>query len=389
MMGVTLGLGIGITTKQSSAWTATLSALRAYLSVNSGTTNPHSQTAMPSPPTIRTGTTLAAPDNDLTVAYRYSTTPNTFRLEGGGVKTLGGGLYRQFPVARISATGQNMGDGTNAISWQTRIIANSTKVGFRLLGSLRVYRFIVDGRYVSFTGTLTATSSGTNYIILDFGSKASREIVVENQEASAFDGVYVATGDTVTLPAISPFRLLTLGDSITAATGATASGDGFVGVAGDYLVLKDKWFSGSGGTGYVANNGGAAYTLPIRATEDTQRFAALGSPDIVVVAIGINDIGSAGIQAAAASSFSAIRAVAPKALVFVVGPWDANAPSAPVTNYAACKSAIQAAMAGRGGFWFLDPQGVSYTKADTVHPNDAGHLTLGQWLATQIRAAVA
>ena len=379
---VTLSQGVG-------PWAATKAALKTYLAANDGSLNPHSQSVMPSSPTIRTATSLSSPDNDLTAAYRYSLASGVFRFEGGGDKGFGAGTYRQFPVARIAASGANLGDGTAGVVWQTRIVANSTKVGFRLLGGLKAFRFIVDGRYVSLTGTLTATSSGTNYIVLDFGAKASREIIVENQEASAFDGVYVASGDTVSLPSASSYRLLVLGDSFIASTGATIASDGLASVAADYLVIRDRWASGSGGTGYVATNAGASYALPTRVAEDVQRFAALGSADIIVVAIGLNDIGSAGVQTAAASTFDLIRANAPRALVFVVGPWDQNAPSAPVSNYAACKSAIQAAMSGRGGFWFLDPQGVSYTKYDTMHPNDSGHTTLGQWLSTQIRTAIA
>lgn len=375
--------------RANGPWSATRARLKAIFTAQDGAANPHALAPMPVPPSIRTVSTLVAPDTDLTVAYRYSAASGVLRYEGGGNKAFGSGFYRQFPAATQAASGGNLGDGEGGVLWQVRIIATSTKLAFRLLGSTRAYRIIVDGRYVSATGTFTAGSSGTQYVVLDFGSRATRAITIENQEASAFDGVYVAPGDTVTLPAASPFRLIALGDSFTWGTGAGHVGDGLVAVAGDYLASSDRWLSGVGGTGYIATAGGTAYALQQRLSADLGRFRAFGSADIVIVAAGLNDIGQSGLAAAASTLFAAIRAAAPEAVVFVVGPWDAAAPAAASAAYVAAKSAIRSAVAGRGGFWFLDPEGQSFTKSDGTHPDTAGHLALGQWLAARIRATLA
>jgi len=109
------------------------------------------------------------------------------------------------------------------------------------------------------------------------------------------------------------------------------------------------------------------------------------------VAMGINDIGSdsATVTAAASACLNSLRSNNPAAQIFVVGPWDKNAPAAPVTGYSACKAAILAGIPGGAGITFLDPQGVSYTKiADGTHPDTAGHATLGAWLALQIKTAL-
>jgi lysophospholipase L1-like esterase len=367
-------------------WSATRAKLKGFLAAHDGAANPHALAQMSAPPTIRAVSSLVAPDTDLTVAYRYSAATGVLRYEGGGNKSFAAGTYRQFPAATQAASGGNLGSGENSVLWQVRLIANAAKLAFRLLGSARAYRFIVDGRYVSAAGTFTAVNTGTQYIVLDFGSKAVRSITIENQESTAFDGVYVAPGDAVTLPSASPFRLLALGDSFAAGAGAGHVGDGLFAVAGDYLATSDRWLSGVGGTGYVATSGGTAYTLSQRLSADLGRFRGLGAADMVVVAAGLNDVGQSGIAAAAAALFTAIRAAAPEAVVFVVGPWDTAAPVAVGTSYTAAKAAIRTAMAGREGFWFLDPEGRAFTKSDGTHPDTAGHLALGQWLATSIRA---
>lgn len=388
--GLAVGLASGASaaiTRAAGPWSAKRAAFRAHLAGFDRTTSPHARAPMATPPTIRAVSSLIAPDTDLTVAYRYSAATGVLRYEGGGNKAYAT-LYRQFPVATQWSTGGNLGGGESAMLWQVRLVATSTKLAFRVLGSTRAFRFIVDGRYVSATGTLTAGSSGTQYIVLDFGSRATRAITIENQESSAFDGVYVASGDTITQPAASPLRLLALGDSFCGGTGAGHAGDGLFSVAANDLGISDRWLSALGGTGYVANASGTAYALPQRLSADLARFAGMGNVDLVLLAMGLNDIGMSGIRSAADGVFSAIRAATPGALVFVIGPWNPLAPAAASAVYSAAKADIRAAAAGRGGFFFLDPEAQAFTKSDGTHPDAAGHLALGQWLAGAIRAAV-
>jgi hypothetical protein len=108
----------------------------------------------------------------------------------------------------------------------------------------------------------------------------------------------------------------------------------------------------------------------------------------VVVEMGINDLGLSGISVAARSDLLTIRNALRTAVIFVIGPWDTNAPSAPSANQVACRDAVMAACQGIPGVFFLDPTGVSYTKFDTTHPDTAGHATLGAWVDTQVRAVL-
>jgi len=381
----------------SSQWATALPALRTFITANYNQPNPHNQTAMPSPPTITTGAGTAgappAPYTGLTTAYTHlaGTLTSVARMEGGGNITFSTD-YRRFPVATIGTSGGNVSTTEDAITWRTTVTTNASAVAFSVLGGSATirYRFIVNGRYVSLTGTIVSTG-GRQYIVLDFGSQATRTISCESQLSQAVRGVHVLPTDTITLPAHT-YRMMALGDSFSSGTAATIVSDGYVVVAQDMLGFSDSWSSGVGGTGYVATSGGTKYALPSRVSADMDRFLTFGAGNAILVAMGINDIGLAGIQAAAESSLATIRQKAPTAQIFVLGPFDVNAPAAPVANYDTCKAAIQAAIAARGGsgagIRFIDLQGVSYTKADATHPDTAGHKTLGDYVALQIKTAI-
>jgi hypothetical protein len=83
-----------------------------------------------------------------------------------------------------------------------------------------------------------------------------------------------------------------------------------------------------------------------------------------------------------------LRANHPNALIFVIGPWDSASPGSASTGYTTVKQQIISATADRGGFYFLDPEGLTYSKVDAVHPDDAGHAKLGNWLNAQIRSVI-
>lgn len=384
-----LGQGVG-------AWLTTKAALKTFLAGNVSADNPHSQTAMPSPPTITVSAGTAgaptAPYTALTQAFLYNngTLAPVALYEGGGIFTYLTNA-RRFPVATV-ISGGNVQTTENAVDWRASFQCNAAAVAIVVEGGASYnYRFLVDGRYVSFTPTNPSTG-GRQYCVLDFGSKTSRLVTVEGRQNGALRGVHVAVGDTVTKPTAKTYRGIVLGDSFTAATGVTTGcdGDGFVRVLADYLGIE-LWASGSGGTGYVTDNTGAGYKLADRLAADIGRFTTINGrpPDIVVVPMGINDIGQAGVQAQASACLATIRALCPAALIFVLGPWDKNAPAAAVAGYSTTKAAIQAACAGLGGVWFIDAEGLEYTKSDATHPDDAGYTTIGLAENTNIRALIA
>jgi hypothetical protein len=367
-------------------WPTTLAMLRSFLALTVGADNPHSLPAMEAPPTI---TTSASSDPALSVAYRWTTTPTAFNYRGGGVQNYAT-VFRRFPVITIAGTGGNLSDGTEGVTWRVGFVANASKVGLRVLGAdLTGYRIIVGGQYVGFTETLTATDSGTNLIFADFGSKAARTIIIEGSRGLAFEGVFAAPGDTVVPVPISTPRMVILGDSITSCAGTISAGDGYGLVAADYLGLEDAFLSGSGSTGYVNSASGTRFKLADRIVTDLDRAKASGRVDIIVFAMGINDQFESGVQAQAELCFKIARSKCPEAVIFVLSPWDALAPDPQIAAYTAVKTAIVAAMGTRPGFYFIDAEGVTYTKDAGPHPDDPGHATLGVWLETQIRAAIA
>ena len=380
-------LALGAVRQGGGGWLATKDALAAYLETTDGIDNPHSLDAMSSPPVITTGTslsTLGAPN--LTQVIDALNMPSSIRFTGGGSEFVAT-VQRRFPASsRIS--GGTVSATEDPGCWKAGIQTNAAKVAVRVSGSTtELYRFLVDGQYVSFAGTAVGTSGANTYALLDFGSSQSRLIEVENgasadgrSGARAFVSFSIDPADAFSAPPIAPFPTMFLGDSFTAPTGVTQAGDGFFAVAADYLGLKDRWNSGQGGTGYVADAGtGTKYKLGDRLAADLDRMIAISPPKVIFVAMGLNDLGLSGIQSAASACFDVIRQKCPSALVFVTtGVWDVQAPSAPASGYSAAKSAIVAAMTGRGGFYALDMEGVSYTKiGDATHPDDLGHSTLG------------
>lgn len=371
-----------------SAWAASLPALRTFVTANYDQPNPHNQAVMSSPPTI---TTLSGstPPTGLTDAHLYVPGDAALSYYGGEDFTLSS-IYRQFPVATIGVTGGSIGNGTQALAWRVSVVADAQKVSFRVRGQAASvgYRFIVDGRYASLSYTATATTSGSNFITLDFGTKASRTVTVESEQACAFVGVYVAPGDTVSA-VTGEKRMILLTDSFGESLNVTCKGDGLGHVAGDMLGIQDFWSSGAAGTGYI-NNASTKFKLIDRIGDCNDN----GPWDVIAVGMGFNDQAStpADVQTAADAVIASLRANSPSAQIMVLGLWDNWAPAVASATWKGIKAAIQAAVTARGGtgagIYFLDTEGVEFAKYDGTHPTAAGHTTLGNWLALQIKTAL-
>jgi lysophospholipase L1-like esterase len=369
--------------------TAGVESLASWVARKYDAPNPHNQTAMPSPPTITvTDTTRPA---GLTLEYKVSdgTVDPVATFTGGWPVYYGSGnAYRRFPVVTAwkSAAG-NVGSGRDSVAWRAGFLVNAQKVSINITDSSLKFRFIVGDRYTDLAGHSAANTFGDCHFQLDFGSKAEREIWVEGALDTGFKLIGVAPGDTVKKLGRVKKRGLFLGDSFTQASGATLQGDGLALVCGDMLGIQDVHQSGCGGTGYVNTVGGTKYKLSERLLTDA---VDTGPWDMIKVSMGINDLAASGaeITAEAASVFSTLRAANPSTPIFVVGPWDQAAPSAPLTGYATVKAAIMAAIPQTPGFFWIDPEGVAFTKDGTNHPDTAGHDTLGKWLALQIKTLI-
>jgi lysophospholipase L1-like esterase len=190
--------------------------------------------------------------------------------------------------------------------------------------------------------------------------------------------------------------MIVLGDSYTDGANGIGTCQTFPSVLMNYFLNLDVWPSGSGGTGYIANNSGISENFQGRVQSDV----ITNNPDIVMVAGGINDLGypSNQLYSAASQLYSTLKQGLPAATILVVGPWWPR--SIPIdTNMMAGSSAIQAA-AANAGLAFIQPAGnnpnpwitgyysvpgsgnaVNFISSDGTHPTVAGHAFLAANLA--------
>jgi lysophospholipase L1-like esterase len=217
----------------------------------------------------------------------------------------------------------------------------------------KVWVWIDDRPLGGRTATWTLTSSGSlAFLPLTFASRARRRIRFEST-GHLFGGVY--TDPTATVQATSNFRptAVMLGDSFTESGGAdVAELSGLARTMGE-LLGWDVMPSGNGGTGYLNPGTGGRVKFRDRVAYDV----IAKSPDIVVVAGGVNDYSAysaAAIGAEATALFAAIAAGLPSARLVVSAPfWRNGVETIPYTLLDA-KDAIYAAAAAMDALW-VDP----------------------------------
>lgn len=229
------------------------------------------------------------------------------------------------------------------------------------------------------------------YVRIQFPDTTRRRVeIVLNSNLTQIVGLRAASGSAILAPADmdAGLRCVIVGDSITEGTGATSYSTGYAPLAAELLGLRDCVVSGLGGTGYFATTGTGG-TLASRLTADVIDPA----PSVVILAMGLNDEtavgGGADLTAAASSVLASLLEGLPDCLVYVLGPWN---PSAPTLNgnRLAVRDQLQSVVSASGSYRvrFLDPTGVSFTKFDGTHPDDAGHVALSEWLDAAIRSDV-
>lgn len=352
--------------------------------------------SLAAPLRLSVGTNAApdAPDADLTDVYLYEAMGTAMPVSffGGGVfvNTSASPDQRKFPAVSVSGdtSSGNLGDGTEAVDWRVAFKTNSDRVAFRVDASgdvLERYRFIVNGAYVN-EAEPAPVNGGRRWLVLDLGP-GTHEVAIESYGDRPFIGFSVAPGASVSPVATGP-RGIAFGDSFTSGTGADNQADGYVRVLGDTIGIRDLWASGLGSTGYLATAGGTRYTLGERAAADLARAEAIRPVDVIFVAAGINDFGQGSITSAATALLDTLRAAAPKALIFVLGPWNTAAPAAGSADWQSLASELQAVVAGRDGVAYIDTEAADFTKSDATHPDTGGHESLGQWLASEVETTL-
>jgi hypothetical protein len=362
--------------------------------------------AMATPPAVTSDGTSAPVGQ--TKGYTLSALPNFF-FRSGGTATTADRVYSSV----IGATGGNIGtnNGREGTFSRYAFIADANKVTFRINGSTERYRFIVDGQYVSKTGTLTAGTATTphQYITLDFtsaGGRREREIIIEMQKNQGFVGAYVGQTEKLFQSATPQIRTVALGDSYCLGSSATLLGDGVDAVMADYLGWSNHMNSGSGGTGWATTS--SAYTF-LQRIQNGDLGLNGGIPDIICLQGSINDKNAAAatVTANCLAGLQAARAYAPNALIFVFGVWPAAGGTNGTLSIADNEAAIGAAVtafndtrawfipinSAYGGAWLegtgttSSPTGTGNADAwmfDNSHLGDYGCLVAGKLKASSI-----
>lgn len=276
--------------------------------------NPRLSGLYPSPCLITVGASGGAAPAGFTRAYDFSATGAPFVAGGGNPVTSGGAT--SFPVVTPSGTAKV------GRHWRVSTLLDGTQVAFRLDSDATAgggYRFLVDGRYVKLTGTISG-SGADRWYTLRFSGRGKRRITVEGYGALRFWSAAVPDSDTLLNPVTgaSP-RIVVMGDSNLEAYGVVLKGDGPGAVLSDFIGVEDVWAQGVYGTGFLATNGGANYNYGQRRGDWNT-----ASPDMIVFSSSINDpregyTATQIAQAAAAEVQAARTALGPNTPIVVTG----------------------------------------------------------------------
>lgn len=182
------------------------------------------------------------------------------------------------------------------------------------------YQILVDGQLItSASAVLAPTGSGLSpsRTLIDFGTRARRHIVIFGL-FFGFAGLTVGPTDT-----LEPYDLsgVPFVSCLTDSYGTSPSNNFIQGGpfwnAAQRLGFRRFAISPGGGSGYVTGGTGS------KLFSDRLSNVVVGTPDMVMVAGGIND-STTGLQAAATSLFAGIRSALPSAVLAVFGPWTPN-----------------------------------------------------------------
>lgn len=357
---------------------------------------------MTSPPTVEHETgTLAGTNSDYSAlgGTQWSRTLNFFRYFGA-VPVNAGALSPDNVLYKPS----NL-----SLGWAVDWMSDSAKPEIITKPNGGKYRLYIDGAPVQDALDSAGSADGNTYITrLTLAGRANRHYLLQLANNVYFGGVRTDVRETVWRAATpnDDVRVVVLGDSFTEGTGAP-SPDGFTWAMSRLLGWPDTHASGSGATGYL--NPGPSPRVAFQARVQTDVIDL--SPDIVIVAGGIND--SSGytanqIQTAAELLYDTIRAALPGATLIVLSPWWKD--GQPSFAIRTVRDAIQAACVNRAHLfidsivatsgtlntlgWITGTGHVGgttsegnadyYISSDGTHPSNAGHWYLGYRLASAI-----
>lgn len=330
---------------------------------------------------------------------RWTTTPLEI-LWDGGLDATTGTNYHDALTGMVSA-GQ-----VNRCYNRASVPACSTqKIAIRLLGTGSPIVLIQLGdKFIAKAGHALAGSSGIQWLFVDRGASFDANERISVWSTGGIDGFYPETGGVIT-PEPAPWTAKSIvfnGDSITDGGGPTLVYMGYAPQVAWRLGFPKCIPNGVTGTGYLADSGGSLYyTVGQRVPNMTGASngemivaGATNNPGMLLgcFVAGVNDLISgftdAQVGAACRAAIAQFQRDAPGVPLIVFDSWDRNAPSAPESGYTAQSAAIAAACAGFSGVKFKSLQGLSYSKIDASHPDDAGALQQVNGMVPLISAAI-
>lgn len=366
----------------------------------------------------------ASHDATLTVQANYNNNPSSFTVSSGRKYVQNAGSTNALQVATASPFGDT-GNLAAFSTWTPALINSSEQMLFarvsnivtaqvveynlRAVGATSPYQLIVDDRYVLRNG-FVATSSFQKF---DFGSTATRKLMLEMPANSNFRGLSCSAGGTIGPLTETIIKGVCAGDSVLEAlsTGESAiyPWDTFINVSAKQCGINSMMNTAVGGTGYV-NNATTRRKIYDQMDNWINQEPAF---DVIDFAAGGND--AAGIAQVAANAllcFQRARAAHPNALirVFGINP-EATGPNATTLSLEAAVKAAYQAWGDRFSMFIPisnDPTGSwvtgtgyvghttgvgnsdTVTSADGVHPaHVAGQVYLGGKVTTAYRALLA
>jgi len=357
---------------------------------------------MASPPTvaainsgasaITSAQTVSSLANPGTAGSAVSTGKFTY-LGCGGITQSGTTypIYNYVKSTHLTTTLSN----TNAISVEFGF--DGTQVEILTYGGGGAMLVSVDGEYVSATPVSVPADGNPYHCLYTFATRSTRIIRIELTNLY-FGGVKVGPNDTVWAAGGGGPKCVFVGDSFVEGTNSTL-GLGMVVHFRERIGWPNTIASGVGGTGYINPGSGGRVKFIDRITNDVINQ----TPDVVIVAGGLNDTSStAGDTAtAAAAYFAALRSGLPNAQLICMGPMNPTATSSATgahetAIFAAVAPYVRGTVAQASAGWITGTGKVGATtgtgnrdlliSSDGTHPSPAGHEMFGARIAEAVRA---
>lgn len=315
-------------------------------------------------------------------------------LNLGGVFKAAGSSY---PNDQFITNDGTIDYGTGTVT-QPRIVKYFVFCGVKfefkykeVVGSLEV---IADG--VSEFNSIPTTTGQIKFASVTFSSAKPRVIAVIGQNCLVGD-FYTETSDSVVTPKIGR-KIIIAGDSYTEGTGADF-GLGYVNRLMSKYNIYNVVNSGLGGTGYLKENSGRPNLISRYQTDIIDQ-----NPDVVIIAMGINDLLSSptDIATAASTIISDIKVSNPNCEILILGCWYPRAPTQEIIDINTelelvsvnggakfinpTKSVDESWVYGTGrvGAEAGDGNADVITSSDNTHPTNLGH----EYLASMLKMSI-